>query len=128
MEVTMEEEHNELYSSPYENYLRLLQTIETIESGARLTEDWYEEHREHIQKYREVFPNFHKINEDIHNTEFRTKAIEAEVLLSNLVNELQVRNIFTVRTYLILNKRLKDLCEFIWGEDELLDMLRRMGL
>jgi hypothetical protein len=128
MEVSMEEEYIDMYSSPHENYLRLLQTIETIEGGARLTEDWYEEHKEHIEKYRDVFPNFHKVNEDIEADEFRKKANEGEILLSNLVNEIQLRKTFNVRIYLALNKKLKELCEFIWGEDELLNMLGRMSM
>jgi len=128
MEVSMEEEDTDVYSSPHENYLRLLTTIKEIESGVRLTEDWFEEHKEHILKYREVFPNFKKVNEDMHEQEFRTKANETETVLSNLVNEIQSRNIFTTKVYLLLNKRMKELCEIIWGEDELLEMLGQMRL
>lgn len=128
MEVSMEEEDTDVYSSPHENYLRLLTTIKEIESGVRLTEDWFEEHKEHILKYREVFPNFKKVNEDMHEQEFRTKANETETLLSNLVNEIQSQNIFTTKVYLLLNKRMKELCEIIWGEDELLEMLGQMRL
>lgn len=128
MEVSMEEEDTDVYSSPHENYLRLLTTIKEIESGVRLTEDWFEEHKQHILKYREVFPNFRKVNEDMHDQEFRTKANETETLLSNLVNEIESRNIFTTKVYLLLNKRMKELCELIWGEDELLKMLGQMRL
>lgn len=128
MEVSMEEEDTDVYSSPHENYLRLLTTIKEIESGVRLTEDWFEEHKQHILKYREVFPNFRKVNEDMHDQEFRTKANETETVLSNLVNEIQSRNIFTTKVYLLLNKRMKELCEIIWGEDELLEMLGQMRL
>lgn len=124
----MEEEYIDMYSSPHENYLRLIHTIETIESGARLTEDWFEEHKTHIQMYRETFPNVHKVNEEIEDGTFRTKANETEILLANLVNEIQVRKTFTVKTYLALNKHLKELCEIIWGEDELLNMLGRMTM
>jgi hypothetical protein len=128
MEVTMEEEDIDMYSSPYENYLRLLQTIQALESGARLTEDWFSEHIGHILKYRDVFPNIGKINEEIEDIEFRTKASEAEVLLSNLVDEIKKRKTFTTKIYLLLNKRMKDLTEIIFGEDELLEMLGKMGV
>lgn len=128
MNVSMEEENIDMYSSPYENYLRVLETIQTLESGARLTEDWYQEHAEHILKYREVFPNIQKINQDVEDIQFRKKAAEAETLLSNLVNEIKIRKTFTIKTYLMLNNRMKELTEIIHGEDELLEMLGKMGV
>lgn len=128
MELSIEEEDMDMYSSPYENYHRVVQTIQTLESGARLTEDWYEEHKKHILKYRDVFPNFRNINEDIEDIEFRKKADETETILSNLVHEVNTFKTFNLKIYLLLNKRLKDLCELIWGEQELLDMLSQMRM
>jgi hypothetical protein len=126
--MSMEEDDTDVYSSPYDNYLRVVHTIETLESGIRLTEDWFEEHKKHILKYREVFPNFQTINEYVEDTEFRRKAYETETLLSNLVQEIHVRGVFTPRMYLLLNKRLKELCELIWNENELLDMFSGMRM
>lgn len=128
MEVTMEEEDTDMYSSPHENYLRLLTTIKEIESGTRLSEDWFEEHKHHILKYRDVFPDFHRINEDLQDKTFRTKANETETILSNLINEVEIYKTFTPKLYLLLNKHMKQLCEIIWGEDELLEMLGRMQM
>jgi len=128
MEVSMEEEDTDVYSSPYDNYLRLLTAIKDIESGARLTEDWFEEHKQHILKYRDTFPNFRKVNEEMDDPDFRKKADETETILSNLVSEVKSRSTFTVKLYHLLNKRMKELCELIWGEDELLEMLGRMSM
>jgi hypothetical protein len=124
----MEEEDMDMHSSPYDNYLRLISVIQLIESGARVTEDWVEEHKQHILKYRDAFPNFRKVNEEMDDSDFRRKADETEVILSNLVHEVITRKTFTVKLYLLLNKRMKELCEIIWGEDELSDMLGRMGM
>lgn len=124
----MEEEDTNMYSSPYDNYLRILTAIKDIESGARLTEDWFEEHRQHILKYRDVFPNFREVNEDTQDHRFRNKAEETEIILSNLVHEIQVKYIFTPKLYLLLNKHMKELCEILWGEEELLEMLGRMTM
>lgn len=128
MVLSMEEEDADVYSSPYDNYLRLLQTIQTLESGARLTEDWFCEHTEHILKYRSTFPDIRRINEDVEDSEFRKKASEAEVILSSLVSEIKSRGTFTVKTYLLLNKRMKDLSELISDEDDLIEMVGKMGL
>lgn len=127
-DVTMEEDDIDVYSSPYENYLRLVQTIESLESGIRLTEDWYEEHKKHILKYISVFPDFGKVNGDIEEKEFRRKAKGIEVMLADLVNEIRITNTFNTKIYLILNKYMKEACEFIWGEDELLRMMKEMGV
>lgn len=128
MQVSMEDEDTDMYSSPYENYLRLVNTIETIESGVRLSEDWFEEHKHHIFKYREVFPSFDTINEDFQDTAFRRKAAETETILSNLVQEIQVTGVFTPRVYLLLNRRMKEMCELIWSEEELLEMFGGMRM
>lgn len=128
MDVSMEEEDIDMYSSPWENYLRLLNTVETLETGVRLSEDWYEEHKTHILKYRDVFMDFSTVNQEIHDESFRKKAIETETILSSLVHEVKTRGIFTVKMYLLLNKHMKALCEFIHGEDELLEMLGRMRM
>ncbi len=124
----MEEEDIDMYSSPWENYLRLLNTVETLETGVRLSEDWYEEHKTHILKYRDVFMDFSRVNEEIEDEVFRRKAAETETILSSLVHEIITRGIFTVKMYLLLNKHMKALCEFIHGEDELLEMLGRMRM
>jgi len=128
MDVSMEEEDIDMYSSPWENYLRLLNTVETLETGVRLSEDWYEEHKTHILKYRDVFMDFSRVNEEIEDEVFRRKAAETETILSSLVHEIITRGIFTVKMYLLLNKHMKALCEFIHGEDELLEMLGRMRM
>ena len=128
MDVSMEEEDIDMYSSPWENYLRLLNTVETLETGVRLSEDWYEEHKTHILKYRDVFMDFSRVNEEIEDEVFRKKAAETETILSSLVHEIITRGIFTVKMYLLLNKHMKALCEFIHGEDELLEMLGRMRM
>lgn len=124
----MEEEDIDMYSSPYDNYLRLVETIETLESNGRLTEDWYEDHKKHIFKYISIFPNFGRVNEEIEDKEFRRKAKGIEVMLADLVNEIRMTGTFNTRIYLILNKYMKEVCEIIWGEDELLRMMKEMGM
>lgn len=126
--ITMEDENTNLYSSPYENYLRVLETIQTLETNTRLTEDWYEEHKQHILKYRDYFSNFGTINQEVEDREFRTKARDIEVILSSLVHEVKSRKLFNVKTYLILNKLLKEIVEFLWSEEDLASMIEKMSM
>lgn len=126
--ISMEEEDADAYSSPELNYRRLIETIQTLESGFRLTEDWVEEHKKHILKYREMFPNFSNVNEEFGENEFRKKAYENEMVLANLVHEIKVCGRINLKLYLILNKHMKTMCEYIWTEDELANMMGDMGM
>lgn len=122
----MEEEDIDIYSSPVENYLRIVHTVETLEVGIRITEDWMEEHKEHILKYRNVFPNFETVNPDIEDSEFREKAKQTETLLANLSHQIKTQGTFNVKLYLILNKHMKSMCEIIYGEDQLAEMVQQL--
>lgn len=126
--MEIDEENIDVYSSPATNYSRILDTIEYIEDNGRITEDWIEEHKQHILKYRTMFPNFRDINEDFEDSEFRQTAISTETIISNLVHEIKTRKTFTVKIYLLLNKNLKDLCDLIYGEQELMRMIEELSM
>lgn len=117
--ITMENDEEDIYSDVYENYCRLQRTVTFLTNGGRVTEDWMEEHRLHILKYREMFPNFAETNEDIKDSDFRKTAQEAEVLLANLVQSIKVNRFFNVRFYLLLNQHMIKMCNYIFTEDEL---------
>jgi len=120
--ITTEDEEDtceDIYSNPYENYCRLKRTVTFITNGGRVTEEWMEEHRRHILKYHEIFPNFSQTNQEIEDPEFRKTAHEAETLLANLVQSIRVNRFFNVKFYLMLNQHMIKLCEYIFTEDEL---------
>jgi len=118
--ITMEDdEDTDVYSDPYENYCRLERTARFIESGGRVTEEWMEEHRIHILKYHEMFPNFSQTNTEIVDPTFRKTAEECEVLLANLVQSIRANRFFNVKFYLMLNHHMIKLCQHIFTEDEL---------
>jgi hypothetical protein len=120
MSVVMEEDDEvDVYGDPYENYCRLQRTVTFLANGGRVTEDWMEEHRLHILKYNDMFPNISKTNVEIRDPEFRKIAQEAEVLLNNLVQGIQVNRFFSVKFYLMLNQHLIKLSEYFFTQDEL---------
>lgn len=126
--LSLNEEDTDVYSSIYRNYLRLIETIKHLENNVRITEDWYEEHKQHILKYREMFPNFRYINEEFEDSEFRKKAEETETILSSLTHEIKIKKIFNLKLYLLLNKHLRRMCDIIYGEEELTDMLNQLSM
>lgn len=126
MQTKMEEDNE--YSSPEMNYLRIIETIQELESNFRVTEDWTEEHKRHIFKYREIFPDFSKVNPEVESEEFRQTAYETEILITNLIHEIKVNGTIHLRFYLILNKHLKYLCENVWSDEELANVLGNMRM
>lgn len=118
--VTMEDdEETDLYSDKYENYCRLQRTVTFLTNGGRVTEEWMEEHRLHILKYREIITDYTHVNDDIKDPDFRKTAQETEVLLSNLVQSISVNRFFNVRFYMMLNQHMLKLCEYFFSEEEL---------
>ena len=118
--ITMEDDNEEEdYSDVYENYCLLQRTVTFLTNGGRVTEEWMEEHRRHILKYREVFPDFSQTNMEIKDPGFRKLAQETEVLLSNLIKSIEMNRFFNVKFYLMLNQHMIKMCEFVFTEDEL---------
>jgi len=128
--VTMEDDEEEIdiYSDVYENYCRLQRTVTFLTNGGRVTEEWMEEHRLHILKYNEMFPNFSQTNLEIKDSEFRKTAQNAEVLLTNLVQSISTNRFFNVRFYLMLNQHMIKLCQHIFTEDELELCMSKMSI
>jgi hypothetical protein len=128
--VTMEDDEEEIdiYSDVYENYCRLQRTVTFLTNGGRVTEEWMEEHRLHILKYNEMFPNFSQTNLEIRDPEFRKTAQNAEVLLTNLVQSISTNRFFNVRFYLMLNQHMIKLCQHIFTEDELELCMSKMSI
>jgi hypothetical protein len=117
--ISMENDDTETYTDVYENYCRLQRTVTFLTNGGRVTEEWMEEHRLHILKYQEMFPNFSQTNQEIDDPDFRKVAQESEVLLSNLVQSIGANRFFNVKFYLMLNQHMIKMCQFIFTEDEL---------
>ncbi len=118
--ITMEDdEDTDVYSDPYENYCLLERTVKFLQSGGRVTEEWMEEHRRHILKYYEMFPNFSQVNQEVTDPTFRKTAQDCEVLLGNLIQSIRINRFFNVKFYLMLNQHMIKLCQYIFTEDEL---------
>lgn len=117
----------------FANYCRLLETIEFIESGGRITEDWMESQKEHILEMQNFFTQgFKNLNPEIKNEEFRSAAKEADTLMNSLLKTIYYDRTFEVRHYnILLNKLLimfKVCIEFHGNDDELSEFMNNMTL
>lgn len=117
----------------YSNYCRLVETIQFIEGGGRITEDWMEHHKGVIRQYHEVFSNgFRAINLEIKSKEFRTLAEQADVIMNSLITSIQYEKTFKVGHYHLLLQRLFHMVQIVneyYDEgDELTSFMKNMTL
>jgi hypothetical protein len=117
----------------FSNYCRLVETIQFIEGGGRITEDWIEYHKKVIQEYRNAFPdNLQTINEEIRDKEFRTLAQQADVLMNSLMTSIQYEKTFKLGQYHMLLQRLFRMVQisnqYHGSEDELSNFMQNMSL
>jgi hypothetical protein len=117
----------------YSNYCRLLETIQFIESGGRITEDWMEHHKDVIHEYHNAFPDsFRELNQEIKDREFRTLAEQADVLMNSLLTTIRYERTFKVGHYHLLLQRLQRMLEIVidyYDEgDELSAFMKNMSL
>jgi hypothetical protein len=132
MEVDMEIE--ELTDDQkYNNYCRLLNAVNYIEEGQRITEDWMEEQKNIIHQIKSAFQSgFRNINPEIKDKEFRNLAVQAETLSNSLYNSVEYDKTFKVGHYhLFLTKILAMLdivCKYYGEEEELSTFMNKMTL
>ena len=117
----------------FANYCRLVETIEYIESGGRITEDWMEFHKAHIHTIASFFTEgFQNLSPEIKAQEFRKIAKEVDVIMNNLLSSIHYEKTFKVGHYnILLNKILimfKLSHEFHEKEDELSEFMKNMSL
>lgn len=124
-EMTDHDKHN--------NYLELVASIEYLNRNGRLSEDWLEETRNLIKKYRIWWPNLTFVNEDIKDTQFRKTCGEAELLLSELIRGIQSNDFLNAKILHIFLKKLKFIVDWLVPDDEkdltgLEDIMSKLGV
>lgn len=99
------------------NFLNILATIRYIEDGGRITEDWMEEHKRLIRRYRDWVPDYSRVNSEVEQIEFRRWCSETETLMCHMCHDIQASNVFNVKVYLMFLKRVKQIVESLFESD-----------
>lgn len=107
------------YDDPYRNYLRLKNTVQYIQAGGRITEDWTREHAGYIAKYYDLFNEISSTNLEVEDSEFRKLADESELLLKWIIERLDEDGWIDIPDYLKLNINLIKMCEILQMEEDL---------
>lgn len=115
------------------NYLELVAAIQYLDRNGRLTEDWLEDSRRLIRKYRIWWPNMRFINEEILELNFRKICGEAEVLLAELMRGVHANDFVNVKLYAMFLKKLKTIIDRVIPDDQkdlsgLEDLMAKLGV
>jgi ribosomal protein S8 len=107
------------------NFLRIKEHIHILNT-TKVTEDIIEDFKKHIYILRDQFWDFSILNPEITDKKFRESAIEAEVMISQIFDEMRVYKSFNITDYMNLLYAILKMSEFIIDENELSEMFRVM--
>ena len=112
----------------YDNYMRVLTTINFLEQNQRITEDWMESNKARIELYREWSIDYSSIHDEIDDKSFRSVASKTEYILQLLCEQIRDTKTFDPRLFLQLNYGLKVMIESVLQNNELVGVLAVMTI
>ena len=115
------------------NYLELVGAIEYLKRNGRLSEDWLEDSRALIRKYRAWWPNMAFMNPDIQDREFRKMCGEAELLLAELMRGVHANDFVNVKLFGIFLNKVKLIIDHVIPDKDkdlsgLEDLMAKLGV
>ena len=115
------------------NYLELVAAIKYLERAGRLSEDWLEDSRALIRKYRTWWPNMAFMNQEIRDPEFRKMCGEAELLLAELMRGVQSNDFVNVKLFGIFLNKVKLIIDRVIPDEQkdlsgLEDLMAKLGV
>lgn len=114
-----------------ERYQFVLDTIEELESGIDLNQEWYDFHSQKMLEYQRYFVDFANVNPEVMDKEFRDALVNLDIYIEGMISEYNTYRWFDCNKYLQFNKTILWTVEFLSNrseEDELSDMLVAMCL
>ena len=87
-------------SQKIENYCYVKNCIETIQLK-HITQEWVQKQIQKINEYREWFPNFAMIHNEVRDVTFRQTATNTELILDHLI-----KNEFDIKLYLYFTNKV----------------------
>ena len=112
----------------HQNFLEILTTVQYLDDGGRITEDWMEESKNQILMYRSWISDYSQVNEEIGDKVFRKCCFDTEVLLRQLCHSIHSTKTFDVKVYHMFMRKMKQIVEQIVSEDEMVALLSGMSM
>lgn len=112
----------------YQNYLQVVRTLKFVETGSRITEDWMEENKWLILRWRDWIENFAILNLEVEDEEFRKKCRDTETIIQYLCHSIHTQQTFDPKTYLIFLRHLKYICDTLFTDDEMEHLMSMLSM
>lgn len=112
----------------HQNYLELLKAIEYLENGGRVTEDWTEDSKQYIRKWRQWIPDFNVVNDEREDGEFRKVCSETETIMKYLHATLDRTGYVDPKLYLLLLQHMKKILDMLESDEEFAELLSSMKM
>ena len=112
----------------YANYMEIINTIKFFESNGHISEDWMEENKWRIEKWRDWISDYSDIHPEVTDKAFRKACSDAETVLQYLIQCIRSTKTFDTKVYFILLNKLKYICDSMFEEGELENLMSNMGL
>jgi hypothetical protein len=110
------------------NYMELVNTVKFFESSGRITEDWMEKNKWLIEKWRDWIGDYSQLHLDITDKAFRKACNEVEMIMQYLVHSIRTTKTFDTKMYCILVNKLKYICDNMFEDGELENLMSKIGL
>jgi hypothetical protein len=130
---TMDDDAMDTYSGysdseRYQNYMQIVNTLNFFEKNGHITEDWMEENKWIIERWRDWIDDYSSINPEYTEKAFRKACCEAETLMSYLIRSIRSTKTFDTKVYLILLHKMKYICDSLFTDDEIENLMNNMTL
>jgi hypothetical protein len=112
----------------YQNYMQIVNIVKFFENNGHITEDWMEENKWIIERWRDWIDDYSVINAEVTDLTFRKACSDAETLLSYLIKSIRTTKTFDVKIYHILVTKIKYICDTLFTEEEMEDLMNKMAL
>ena len=112
----------------HQNYLELINAIKYMEDGGRVTEDWSDEGKKYVRKWREWIPDFSNINEEREDVTFRKVCNETETIMKYVHGTIVRSNYLDPKLYLLLLQHMRKMIDLITADDEMDDMMKMLSM
>jgi hypothetical protein len=127
-ESESDSETQELFTDEqkYEHWLQVFNAIKFLENGGRITEDWMEDQKYQILRWRDWFSDFSNINPDIEDPAFRQRCVYAEGIMQQLVLMIRETKTFDPSVYLLLLKSIEYIRASVTSVDDITEWITYM--
>ena len=112
----------------YEHWLQVFNAIQFIENGGRITEDWMEDQKYQILRWRDWFPDFSNINPEIEDSAFRVRCSYTEEIMRQLLYMIKETKTFDPSVYLILLKSIEYIRSSVTTIDDISEWIGMMNM